>query len=132
MWTDLPKAKEVDGASRLVKARHLPWLTGQAWLGLVAFDLWLLCGFELIHEKLRACRVREQNRSKTPSTEDVIWAVDEACVWYVKRVACLQRSAVATWLLRRYGFRAELVIGYRPLPFESHAWVEVDGHVVND
>ncbi len=61
-----------------------------------------------------------------------MWAVDEACVWYVKRVACLQRSVIATWLLRRYGMQAELVIGYRPLPFESHAWVEVDGQVVND
>jgi hypothetical protein len=50
----------------------------------------------------------------------------------VKRAACLQRSAVATWLLRRHGVPAELVIGYRPLPFESHAWVEVDGQVVND
>jgi hypothetical protein len=39
---------------------------------------------------------------------------------------------IATWLLRRQGIAAELVIGYRPLPFESHAWVEVDGRVVND
>jgi hypothetical protein len=132
MWTDRPRAKEVAGTRRLARAQQLSWLTGQAWLGLIAFDLGLLCGFELIHEKLRACRVREHHRSKTPSTEDIIWAVDEACVWYVTRVACLQRSAVATWLLRRYGFRAELVIGYRPLPFESHAWVEVHGRVVND
>ena len=27
---------------------------------------------------------------------------------------------------------AQMVIGCRPLPFESHAWVEVDGRVVND
>jgi hypothetical protein len=113
--------------------RRLISLTVQAWLGLVAFDLALLCGFERIHEEVRACRVRERHRVKRQSTEeDVIWAVDEACVWYVKRAACLQRSAVATWLLRRQGLRAELVIGYRPLPFESHAWVEVDGRVVND
>lgn len=25
-----------------------------------------------------------------------------------------------------------MVIGCRPLPFESHAWVELDGRVVND
>ncbi len=61
-----------------------------------------------------------------------IWAVDEACVWYVKRAPCLQRSAVATRLLRRHGVPAELVIGYRPIPFESHAWVEVGGQIVND
>jgi hypothetical protein len=39
---------------------------------------------------------------------------------------------VATWLLRHHGIGAHLVIGCRPLPFESHAWVEVDGRVVND
>ena len=33
---------------------------------------------------------------------------------------------------RRNGIAAQLVIGCRPLPFESHAWVEVDGRVVND
>ena len=53
-------------------------------------------------------------------------------MWYVKRAACFQRSVVATWILRRHGHAASLVIGYRPIPFESHAWVEVDGLVVND
>ncbi len=53
-------------------------------------------------------------------------------MWYVKRAACLQRSVVATWMLRRHGIAAEMVIGCRPLPFESHAWVEVEGRVVND
>jgi hypothetical protein len=27
---------------------------------------------------------------------------------------------------------AEMVIGYRPSPFFSHAWVEVNGSIVND
>ena len=61
-----------------------------------------------------------------------VWSVDEACVWYVKRAPCLQRSAVTACLLRRHGIRAEMVIGYRGLPFESHAWVEVDARIVND
>src|SRR4029453_14994028 len=56
----------------------------------------------------------------------------EACVWDVKRAGCLQRSVVATWMLRRHGYPAEMVIGCRPLPFESHAWVEITGRIVND
>ncbi|HWF86819.1 MAG TPA: lasso peptide biosynthesis B2 protein [Vicinamibacterales bacterium] len=106
-------------------------LTVQAWLGLVAFDLALLAGFAHVHQWLKhfSPRVRHTIHS---SAEDIVWAVDEACVWYVKRAPCLQRSVIAVWLLRRDGLRAELVIGYRPLPFESHAWVEVDGQVVND
>ncbi len=106
-------------------------LTAHAWLGLIAFDLALFAGFSRVHARLR----RHCPRRRSPSwaaADDIIWAVDEACVWYVKRAACLQRSAIATWLLRRHGVAAELVIGCRPLPFESHAWVEVDGHIVND
>jgi hypothetical protein len=106
-------------------------LTVQAWLGLLAFDLALLAGFARVHKWLKRHRPRSR-RAFGATADDVVWAVDEACVWYVKRVACLQRSVIATWLLRRYGMPAELVIGYRPLPFESHAWVEVDGQVVND
>jgi hypothetical protein len=35
-------------------------------------------------------------------------------------------------LLRKHDVVARLVIGYRPVPFFSHAWVEVNGRVVND
>jgi hypothetical protein len=47
-------------------------------------------------------------------------------------VMCLQRSAATTLLLRRHGFKAEMVIGAQILPFRSHAWVEIGGVVVND
>jgi hypothetical protein len=58
--------------------------------------------------------------------------MDYACVFYFKCVACLQRSAATTLLLRRHGFGAELVIGAKLLPFCSHAWVEFEGTVIND
>ena len=64
--------------------------------------------------------------------ETICRAVDFACVFYFKHVLCLQRSAVTVVLLRRRGFEAELVIGAQLLPFQSHAWVEIQGEVVND
>jgi len=58
--------------------------------------------------------------------------MDLACVFYFKRALCLQRSAATALLLKRFGWSAELVIGAQLLPFESHAWVEIDRRVVND
>jgi hypothetical protein len=63
---------------------------------------------------------------------DACDAIDRACVLYFKPVQCLQRSAATVCLLRQLGEPAELVIGAQPLPFRAHAWVEVQGVVVND
>ena len=116
---------------RLVpRAVVLAWLVAQAWLALLAFDLARPAGFARLCRRLGGTRAN--GRSPLASPQDIVWAVDEACVWYVKRVLCLQRSAVAVWLLRRQGLAAELVVGFRPIPFESHAWAEVGGQVVND
>jgi hypothetical protein len=112
------------------RATRLALLTLEAWIGLVAFDIARPAGFARLCAWLRGCRPSRRRRLADP--QDIVWSLDEACVWYVKRAACLQRSVVATWLLRRHGFAAEMVIGCRPLPFESHAWVEIDGRVVND
>ena len=57
-------------------------------------------------------------------------AVLLATCFYWKPVLCLQRAVCTARLLRRHGIVARLVIGYRPSPFFSHAWVEVDGRVV--
>lgn len=57
-------------------------------------------------------------------------AVLLATCFYWKPVLCLQRAVCTVRLLRRHGIQARLVIGYRPSPFFSHAWVEVDGRVV--
>jgi len=112
------------------RAARLTMLTGQAWIGLVAYDIARLAGFARLCAWLR--RRRPARRHHAGTADEIVWSVDEACVWYVKRVACLQRSVVATWLLRRHGIAAEMVIGCRPLPFDSHAWVEIGGRVVDD
>ena len=55
-----------------------------------------------------------------------------ACIWYWKEALCLQRSAATACLLKQYGVLAQMVIGAQQMPFKAHAWVEVDGRVVND
>jgi hypothetical protein len=64
--------------------------------------------------------------------EAAVHAVTCATSFYWKPLLCLQRSVVTARLLRAEGVDADVVIGYRARPFFSHAWVEVDGRVVND
>ncbi len=103
----------------------------ESWLLLLYFGcLMRFRGFNRIH-----ATVREQKVLPTVKQHDDAFlcrAVDFACVFYFKRVLCLQRSAVTAVLLRRHGRPAEMVIGAQLVPFQSHAWVEVEGKVVND
>ena len=109
-----------------------PLLVLQAYLQLIRFDLYLARkSFAAFYGKVRKCRIRA-NPNSSHSIEQICFAVDIACIWYWKEALCLQRSAASTWLLRRHGISAELVIGVQQLPFKAHAWVEVDGSVVND
>jgi hypothetical protein len=50
------------------------------------------------------------------------------------RPACLPRSLMLWWLLRRRGIESDLRIGVRTSDgrLEAHAWVECDGRVLND
>lgn len=59
-------------------------------------------------------------------------AINRACVWYPKRILCLQRSAVTTCLLRNCGVPARMTIGAQRFPFRAHAWTEVNGRPVNE
>ena len=103
----------------------------RAYLLLIYFDFYLAKGnFATFYGKVR-------NRPLGDATvEDAIQkicsAVDLACIWYWKEVLCLQRSAATAFLLKQNGVSAQLFIGAQKRPFRSHAWVEVDGRVVND
>jgi hypothetical protein len=103
----------------------------EAFASLIVFDALSLSGYKRVHGFTRSRPIAR--RRTTPGTANrVCRAVDDACVWYYTRVYCLQRSTVTTWMLRRRGVCADLVIGFIPVPLRSHAWVEVDGAIVND
>jgi len=110
----------------------MSFLPLQAYLKLIHFDFYLARkDFTALHNKVRHCPVA----NKAPSldaVEQICSAVDMACIWYWKEALCLQRSAATACLLKRYGVPAQLIIGAQQMPFKAHAWVEVDGCVVND
>ena len=106
-------------------------LVGRAWCELVRFDLLraVPTGSTL---RLRRVGPRGQKATEAERTSALCSAVATAACLYWKPVMCLQRSVCTARLLGACGVPARLVIGYRPDPFFSHAWVEVDDRVVND
>jgi hypothetical protein len=104
----------------------------EAYLSLICFDLRLAGGnFAALYENVRTHRLGS-HRTTPDVLERVCSAVDMASICYWKEVRCLQRSAATACLLKRYGVAAQLVLGAQQIPFKAHAWVEVDGRVVND
>lgn len=110
----------------------MSFLVLRAYLRLIQFDLYLAQGnFNALYEKVRRCPVRKMPVSAI-AVEQICAAVDMACIWYWKEVLCLQRSAAAACLLKRSGVPAQVILGAQQMPFKAHAWVEVDGRIVND
>jgi Transglutaminase-like superfamily len=104
----------------------------KAYAGLICFDRFIASGnFAALYRKVGKHRVLSASCS-AEKVEAICLAVDVACICYPKQVLCLQRSAATVCLLKSHGIAAQLVIGTQQLPFRSHAWVEVDGRVVND
>lgn len=104
----------------------------ESWILLVYCD-WLM-RFHKFEKLLMIVRSRAVAVSESRPMSDAVLchAMDLACVFYFKRVLCLQRSAATVILLRRRGWPATMIIGAQLLPFQSHAWVEVQNRIVND
>jgi hypothetical protein len=108
-------------------------LVVESWLLLLSFEFIMrIRDFKGLHSFVRKVRVSTRRADSDVSSVEICHAIDFACVFYLKRVLCLQRSAATALLLRRYGWKAEMVIGVQIVPFKSHAWVEIDDAVVND
>jgi len=110
----------------------MSFLVVQAFLTLIGFESYLKRrNFSALYNKVREYPLGTQ-LSTPGDVKRICAAVDVACIWYWKQTLCLQRSAAAACLLRRHGTKARMVIGARLVPFQAHAWVEVEGRVVND
>jgi hypothetical protein len=105
-----------------------------AYVGLIAVDVLLKTrGYASVRRRLASCPTAKlTNSDKNKRQAQIVAAVDWAIVYYTHEVLCLQRCAVITWLLRKRGIPAQMIIGYQPTPVKAHAWVEVDRAVVSD
>jgi Transglutaminase-like superfamily len=104
----------------------------RAILALLAYDvLSTFCRFETLYSIVKRWKVARRLGDRDPIAR-VCTAVNYACIWYPKQALCLQRSFVTTYLLRKHGVPAHIVLGAQKLPFKAHAWVEVEGQATNE
>ena len=106
---------------------------------LIATAIWELIVYDLVSASsgFRGVERRMQRVRSRTSRPELETAICDAMLWaislYWKPVPCLQFAVTTARLLRMYcAPEAEVVIGYRPSPFFSHAWVEIAGRTVND
>jgi hypothetical protein len=113
--------------------RPLKRETFMAFIGLAAFDALLrTVGFEALIRKVERYPTAQPQTTDREICKRVRAVVDRAQMYYPKKAMCLQHSFVVTCLLRRQGVPAEMVFGAQDFPPKAHAWVEVDGEVIND
>jgi hypothetical protein len=87
--------------------------------------------FAAIYDRVRRTPLGTRQKKILEYTQ-LCHAVNVAAALYFRKVLCLQRSAATACLLKKNGFPAQLVIGVQQLPFAAHAWVELDGAIIND
>ena len=104
-----------------------------AFVALLSFDLLLrFRGFQALIEKVEHWPTAKPRTTDLELCKRVRAMVDRAQMYYPKKAMCLQHSVVVTCLLRRRGVPAQMVLAAQEFPPKGHAWVEVEGHVVND
>lgn len=109
------------------------WLFCESWLLLCLTELYMrLGGAKALHDLVEKQHTAGSGRRPKWSSVQLCHALDLACVFYFKRVRCLQHSSALTLLLRWYGWKAEMVIGAQIFPATFHAWTQIGGAVVND
>lgn len=89
-------------------------------------------GFEALVSKVEEFPTAEPRTTDREICRRVRAMVDRAQIYYPKKAMCLQHSSVVSCLLRQRGVPAEMVMGAQEFSGEGHAWVEVEGEVVND
>jgi hypothetical protein len=104
----------------------------KALVGLLVYDsLTTFRPFKSFHSTVKGWTVADKPTDQE-TIDRVCTAVNYACAWYPKQALCLQRSFITTYLLRKQGVPAQMVLGAQKLPFKAHAWVEVSGRAVNE
>ncbi|MFN2532213.1 MAG: lasso peptide biosynthesis B2 protein [Pyrinomonadaceae bacterium] len=128
-WSLLGQSSAL-ATTRLLLNLDLP--STAAFFQLALFDFLIrFGGFRALHKTVKEWPIADCHL--WPQRPQILnESLNTASRWYLKHALCLQRSAALTCLLRTCGMPAEMVVACRRIPFKGHAWVELNGEVVND
>jgi hypothetical protein len=131
----------VGATSRPAAWQHLRAFNVQDWLDLVEASLTLAWSHAALHtmspSRVIGRATRSQARVTRPASAArlarVAWLVGVAGR-HIVRVSCLSRSVALARVLGRRGAPAAVRIGVRTVSgrLEAHAWVVLNGRVIND
>jgi hypothetical protein len=111
----------------------MTWLVFRCWLTLAFVDATMrFRGFKAMRPVLQRREMRQASLAHKRSRETLCLAINLACAFYFREMSPLERCAATTLVMRRHGCPAELVIGAQILPYDTYAWVESEGDIVND
>jgi hypothetical protein len=100
---------------------------------LIIVDVTMKLGrFKGVHRLVARWPTRQRRKLPEPDAHSLNDLFDRATMYYIKRPTCLHRSAALVVLMRIYGIPARLVVGARRVPFDAHAWVEVDDRPIGE
>jgi hypothetical protein len=111
---------------------HLAWLFLLAIPVVTMAEVVLICRASALYAIVRRFPAMTWRRTPYRHVDRVAKAVDEVCVWWPRTVMCVPRAAALTCMLRLHGVPASMILACRTVPVVGHAWVEVDGVIVND
>jgi hypothetical protein len=111
----------------------MTYLIFRSYLVLIGVDVALrTAGLKSAYQIVRKSKIKQIVAERRVPHVHICRAMDIACVFYPKTALCLQRSVAGVAVLRACGWPAEFVTGCSIGTFENHAWVELNGEVVND
>lgn len=93
----------------------------------------LLFGFGKVYRFIAGVKPRNREilRNADERINKVCYTVKAASRYQFVQSQCLEQSFVLYYLLKREGVNVNLCIGVSKWPFASHAWVEIQGEIIN-
>lgn len=86
----------------------------------------------IINEKPKTKRKSLKEDDKELFISICLWLIEKTFYINSSKTDCITMSVTLQHFLAKKGIHSVVVVGVRTRPFYSHAWVEVDGEIVND